>query len=145
MLAAAADTSVAVVFGTESAGLSNVQLDLCHKLLYIPANPEYSSLNLASAVQLVAYELHYAQTTLRAEKSSAHPPATSEQMEYFYEHLRDVLIASGFLEADNPRQMMRRLRLIFNRAGLDQNELNIMRGVLSALDPDASSKQRKIS
>ena len=145
MLAAAAETPVAVVFGTESAGLTNAQLDLCHKLLYIPANPDYSSLNLASAVQLIAYELRYAQATLRPAKSSDHPPATSEQMEYFYEHLRDVLLASGFLEADNPRQMMRRLRLIFNRAGLDQNELNILRGVLSALEPDASVEQRKIS
>jgi TrmH family RNA methyltransferase len=140
LLAAAKSTPVAVVFGTESAGLTNAQLDLCQQTLYIPANPEYSSLNLASAVQLIAYELRYAAATLRPEKSADFPPVTSAQMEYFYEHLRSVLLASGFLEEDNPRQMMRRLRLIFNRAALDQNELNILRGILSALEPEAEQQ-----
>jgi len=129
---------VAVVFGTESAGLTNAQLDLCQALVCIPSNPDYSSLNLAAAVQIIGYELSFAQATSAPPRLPDHPPATSQNMENFYEHLRQVLIGSGFLEPGNPRQLMRRLRLIFDRAKLDEHELNILRGVLSSVAPDES-------
>jgi tRNA (cytidine32/uridine32-2'-O)-methyltransferase len=126
---------VAIVFGTERAGLKNTELDQCNALVYIPSNPEYSSLNLAMAVQVVAYELRWAQGLDRKPLDSGVPPASATDMELFYEHLERVLRGSGFLNPGNPRNLMRRLRRLFNRARLDENELNIMRGILSALVP----------
>jgi TrmH family RNA methyltransferase len=125
----------AIVFGTESTGLSNTELDLCNATAYIPANPDYSSLNLAMAVQVIAYELRLAQGYADAAQDPESPPASSGDMELFYKHLERVLLGAGFLKADNPRYLMRRLRRLFNRARLDQNELNIMRGILSAVAP----------
>jgi TrmH family RNA methyltransferase len=132
--------AVALVFGPERAGLSNADLDLCNALVYIPSNPDYNSLNLAMAVQLIAYELRLALIDERPAPSSAHPPATAGDMQYFYEHLERVLLASGFLDAGNPRHLMRRLRRVFNRAELDANELNILRGMLSALVPGSGKR-----
>jgi tRNA (cytidine32/uridine32-2'-O)-methyltransferase len=125
----------ALVFGTERAGLQNAEIDRCNGLVYIPSNPEYNSLNLAMAVQIIAYELRLAQdidTKLDLRES---PLAGAADMEMFYAHLERVLRGSGFLNPGNPRQLMRRLRRLFNRAQLDENELNIMRGVLSSLVP----------
>lgn len=132
---------VALVFGPERAGLSNADLDLCNALVYIPSNPEYNSLNLAMAVQLIAYELRLALIEERPAAASSHPPATAGDMQYFYEHLERVLLASGFLDAGNPRHLMRRLRRVFNRAELDANELNILRGMLSALQPGSGKRE----
>ncbi len=125
---------VAIVFGTERSGLSNEQMDLCNALVYIPANPDYSSLNLASAVQLIAYELHFAVGEFQAPQTSEFPPATGADMELFYEHLRRVMVSSGFMDPDNPRQLERKLRRLFNRAHPDVNELGILRGVLAAAE-----------
>ena len=127
----------ALVFGTESAGLKNAEMDLCNALVYIPSNPEYNSLNLAMAVQILAYELRWAQGLDSKPEDAESPPASVADMEYFYEHLERILLVSGFLNSDNPRKLMRRLRRLFNRARLDENELNIMRGVLNALVPGA--------
>lgn len=140
LLAAAASGPVALVFGTERSGLSNAQLDLCHALVSIPANPEYTSLNLAAAVQLLAWELREAQGTTLDTPPAESPPATIEDMEIFYEHLQRVLDASGFLDPGNPRQLMRRLRRLFNRTRLDQNELNILRGILASLAPGSGRR-----
>jgi TrmH family RNA methyltransferase len=123
------------VFGTERAGLRNAELDQCNALVYIPSNPEYSSLNLAMAVQVLAYEMRWAQGLDRKPVDAGVPPASATDMELFYQHLERVLLGSGFLNAGNPRNLMRRLRRLFNRARLDENELNIMRGILSALVP----------
>ena len=131
---------VALVFGPERAGLRNTDLDLCNALVYIPSNPEYNSLNLAMAVQLIAYELRLALIDEVPAPASAHPPATAGDMQHFYEHLERVLLASGFLDAGNPRHLMRRLRRLFNRAELDANELNILRGMLSALVPGSGKR-----
>ena len=125
---------VAIVFGTERSGLSNEQMDLCNALVYIPANPDYSSLNLASAVQLIAYELHFAVGEFQAPQTPEFPPATGADMELFYEHLRRVMVSSGFMDPDNPRQLERKLRRLFNRAHPDVNELGILRGVLAAAE-----------
>lgn len=134
----------AVVFGPEKSGLTNEDIDRCNTLLTIPTEPGFSSLNLAMAVQVIAYELRVAAMT--GDDSPVEPevpPATSEERENFYEHLEDVLTRSGFLDPDNPRLLMRRLRRLFIKAELDQNEVNILRGMLAALDPEATGKSAK--
>jgi len=127
---------VAVIFGPEKSGLSNDDLDRCHTLLTIPTDPGFSSLNLAMAVQVMSYELRLAQMNPAADDAVRETPlATGEELENFYMHLEAVLTASGFLDPDNPRHLMRRLRRLFARALPDQNEVNILRGILAAVDP----------
>ncbi len=140
ILMASASVPAALVFGTERSGLSNAELDLCQAIVYIPANPAYSSLNLAAAVQLLAWELRAAQGVAVAGPPPESPPATVEDMELFYEHLQRVLTASGFLDPGNPRNLMRRLRRLFNRTHLDQNELSILRGILATLAPGSGER-----
>ena len=128
---------VAVVFGPEKAGLTNEHLDLCNVLLTIPTDPNFSSLNLAMAVQVLTYELRLARVGDEiAQPEPEMPPATGEELEHFYAHLESVMISSGFLDPDNPRLLMRRLRRLFIKARPDKNEINILRGLLSSLDPD---------
>ena len=127
--------SVAAVFGPEKSGLHNDDLDLCHTLLTIPTDPDFSSLNLAMAVQVLCYELRVAGTVdagpvVESEAS----PATAAEMEHFYSHLEQVMTDINFLDTDNPRYLMRRLRRLFNRARPDKNEVNILRGLLTAVD-----------
>jgi tRNA (cytidine32/uridine32-2'-O)-methyltransferase len=124
-------TEVALVFGREQSGLTNDELGRCHHLMHIPGNPDYSSLNLAAAVQVLSYELRMA-GAVAAPIAEGEPPVPAEDMARFYEHLQDTLIKIGFLDPQNPRIMMRRLRRLFNRARPDQVELNILRGILSA-------------
>ena len=131
---------VAVVFGPERAGLKNAELDRCNALVYIPGNSDYNSLNLAMAVQIIAYETRRAQGIDRKPADIECPPASAGDVELFYEHLERVLLGSGFLDADRPRNLMRRLRRVFNRTRLDENELNIMRGILSALVPGSGDR-----
>jgi len=142
VLATAESNAVAIVFGTERAGLQNEQMDKCNALVYIPANPEYSSLNLASAVQLIAYELHFSRTRLESPQVPEYPLATADKMERFYEHLERIMLRTGFLNPDNPRQVMRKLRRLFNRARLDEHELQILRGLLASVEPDRLQSDR---
>ena len=125
---------VAAVFGPEKTGLSNADLDHCDTLLTIPTDPDFSSLNLAMAVQVLSYEIRAAQAGKQAEYEADAPLATSEELEHFYDHLEQVLTDVRFLDPDNPRHLMRRLRRLFIRARPDKNELNILRGVLTAVD-----------
>jgi len=126
---------VAAVFGPENSGLNNNDLDLCHSLMSIPANPDFSSLNLAMAVQILTYELRQQCDHAHFERDDADvSAATLSEMANFYEHLERVLKDIQFLDPDNPRYLMRRLRRLFNRARPDKNEANILRGVLSAID-----------
>ena len=128
---------VALVFGSERVGLSNDEIDHCHGLVQIPANPDYASLNLAAAVQVLAYELRMAASEIAdvAKAAAREPiPAPAEDVERFYEHLRQTLVDVEFLNPENPRQLMRRLRRLFNRALPDTMELNILRGILAAVD-----------
>ncbi len=127
------DSRVAVVFGRERTGLTNAELDRCHYLVRIPANPAYPSLNIAAAVQVIAYELRLAADSAPARQESRHRFATAEEMERFYQHLEETLLALEFLDADNPRQLMRRLRRLFGRARPNENEVNILRGILTAV------------
>jgi TrmH family RNA methyltransferase len=130
---------VAIVFGPEKSGLTNEHLDLCQVLLTIPTDPSFSSLNLAMAVQVMAYELRLAFEGEVPESDSAEGAATNEELEYFYEHLQAVLTGSGFLDPQNPRLLMRRLRRLFVRAELSRDEVNILRGILTSLEPVARS------
>ena len=131
----------AVVFGPEKSGLTNDDLDRCHTLLTIPTVPGFSSLNLAMAVQVLSYELrvaslageHAAQTPAEAGRDDGVPLATGDELQHFYDHLETALTDSGFLDPDNPRLLMRRLRRLFGRAMPDRNEINILRGILVSL------------
>ena len=131
-----AHSTVAAVFGPEKSGLTNEHLDLCNTLLTIPTDPDFSSLNLAMAVQILTYELRLASMQTPEQPAEPDSPAaTAEELEFFYEHLEQVLHSSGFLDPDNPRLLMRRLRRLFVKAEPDKNEINILRGILTALNP----------
>lgn len=124
--------NVALVFGRENSGLTNEELDLCHFLLRIPCNAEYSSLNLAAAVQVVCYELYMAlnQPMLSNIGDFGDDPlATADQMEGFYQHLQQTMADIGFLHPERSKSIMRRLRRVFNRAQLDTKEVDILRGI----------------
>jgi TrmH family RNA methyltransferase len=126
---------VAVLFGTERFGLSNEHLLAAHALLRIPANPEYESLNIGMAAQLIAYEIRMAWHRPGAAVPPREVPlATPEQMERFYQHLEEVMTEADFRDrTQNGTHLMGRIRRMFNRAELDGNEVNIMRGILKAV------------
>ena len=135
MIQESAHGKVAAVFGPEKTGLHNDDLDLCHTLLTIPTNPDFSSLNLAMAVQVLTYELRVAGMVDEGPVFDIEaPPATSAEMEHFYEHLENTLTDTEFLDPENPRHLMRRLRRLFVRARPDKNEVNILRGILTSVD-----------
>lgn len=132
-LDAAALGPVAVLYGTERTGLTNEELELCQYLVTIPANPDYSSLNLASAVQVLSHELRLeALARIDAPAAAAtHLPAPSEQLERYFVHLEAVLDLIGFLGDRSPVKIMRRLRRLYQRAMPDERELQILRGILT--------------
>ena len=126
--------NVAIVFGRESSGLTNEELSLCHDQVFIPTNPDYSSLNVASAVQVICYELRMAtQSEILEKKYNQDPLANADDVAGFYEHLRDTLIKIHFLDHKQPKRLMERLHLLFNRAHLTVTEINILRGILRAI------------
>lgn len=129
---------VALLFGNEQSGLTNEDLARCHELVHIPTAPDYGSLNLAMAVQVLCYELRMAAPNRPAPvgPSNDAPLATAAELDGFHEHLERLLTDAGFLHPEHQRQVKLKLRRIFLRAALDKNEMNIMRGVLTALDPD---------
>ncbi len=123
-------SEVALVFGGETNGLSNEELIRCQKLAHIPANPEYSSLNLAAAVQVLAYELRMADEPSTKAASKMIELASLDEIEGFFQHLEQTLIESGFLNPQQPKRLMMRLRRLFTRATLQKEEVNILRGML---------------
>ena len=131
IFAEAKQKPVAVIFGPEKSGLINAQVDCCNQLVNIPSIGSYKSLNLAMAVQIVAYELRVASEALPSA-IRARNLASNDEIELFYNHLNQVLLETGFLDPKNPKQLMRRLRALFNRAQMDENEINIMRGILAS-------------
>jgi tRNA/rRNA methyltransferase/tRNA (cytidine32/uridine32-2'-O)-methyltransferase len=138
LAAEAAQGDVAVLFGPERIGLTNAEIDRCQGALTIPANPDYSSLNLGAAVQVIAYELRMAllEGSDRAVPE-ADPVATADELEGMYAHMEATLTALDFLDPANPKHLMRRLRRLFSRARPDAREVNIVRGILTAADKAA--------
>lgn len=132
LVAAAQQGEVAIVFGTEMSGLTNEEILQCRAMAHIPADPAYSSLNLAAAVQVMAYEARMAALGAQALPPSEFEPARHEDIENFYVHLEQSLLASGFLDPGNPRRLIPRLRRLFGRARLEQEEVNILRGILNS-------------
>jgi TrmH family RNA methyltransferase len=129
---------VAVVFGRENSGLTNDELELCNALLHIPTNPEYSSLNVAAAVQVVSYEYRLALISEKAQKSKGKKHqkdalAKNEQLDSMHAHLKEALLSVDFFGTNNPDVIMRRLKGLFNRAGTTQREVGIIRGICKAI------------
>lgn len=139
-LADASHLNPALVFGSERYGLPNEIIERCNALIHIPANPDYSSLNLAQAVQLLAYEIRLA--GMEAEGKSASEaneigflgePAELVQVEGMYAHLERALVEIDFIDPGNPRKLMSRLRRLFARTGLEKEEVNILRGIANQI------------
>ncbi len=142
LVAEAAHGEVALVLGRESTGLSNDELALCHYLVRIPTNPAFSSLNIAAAAQVFAYEIRRHLLVGPAVSSATAPAAdgradlaTAEEMDGFHAHLMETLLAIGYADADQCSTLSRRLRRLFHRARPDRTELNILRGVLTKMAP----------
>jgi TrmH family RNA methyltransferase len=139
VLADAAGGEVAVVFGTESSGLTNEQVQRCHAAVNIPANPDYDSLNLAQAVQVLCYELRCAALgeaapllpVAVAAARGGEPPATADELEGFFTHLDRALFEIDFLKGRGSANLMRRLRRLVLRATPTRRELLILRGILA--------------
>jgi tRNA (cytidine32/uridine32-2'-O)-methyltransferase len=138
------DMTTAIIFGREHSGLTNEELGRCHQLVHIPGNPDYSSLNLAAAVQVICYELRMAVESGNNMTGSEteEPPVSADEMARFYTHLQETLIDIGFLDPQNPRIMMQRLRRLFNRARPNTVEMNILRGILTAAQKPKSKIER---
>lgn len=126
--------NISFVFGREHAGLTNEELNLCHHQVYIPANPEYSSLNLAAAVQVMTYELRMASLAKNQQNgfAAADLPTVAE-LEFFYEHLETVLTKINFLKPRSGKVMLQ-LRRLFARSCIEKMELNILRGILTSIE-----------
>lgn len=129
---------VGLVFGQEQSGLLNEELTKCHYQIRIPASPDYASLNLGQAVQIVSYELRMALLNLRptaeVEKPEADPLATIAEIESFYQHLSNILIQIRFLDPKMPKHLMQHLRRLYNKSQLTKIELNILQGILTATE-----------
>lgn len=144
---------VALVFGREYAGLTNHELQCCHYHVHIPSDPQFSSLNLAAAVQVLTYEVRMAwlaaegrATTLQKVGGTGDgdaQPVTADELEQFYRHLEQTLIQIGFLIPERPRHLMARLRRLFGRAEVDRLEMNILRGILTETQKAARGEPHK--
>jgi len=125
---------VAIVLGTEMSGLSNAELARCGIAATIPSNAEFSSLNVAAAVQVAAYELRVASGSAQVWSAPRFAAATHDEIEALHAHARRTLTAMRFLKPDNPRRLLPRLRRLFGRAALEREEVNILRGILARVD-----------
>jgi len=135
IVAEAGSSQVALLFGTEASGMTGEDIKRCNFYGYIPANPLYTSLNLAAAVQTFCYEIFQAAEVEKSspeENTGQYPD--NQQLEYFYQHLEKVLLASGFIIRQHPGQIMQRLRRLFARARPDEKEMNILRGILNSIE-----------
>jgi len=139
----AASHDVALLFGREDRGLTNSELQKCNFHVHIPSNPDYSSLNLATAVQVLAYEVRMASLqddkgVLPAMDEWDQPLATADELELFHNHLAETMATLKFYDPDNPKQLLTRMRRLFNRTRMDKMEVSMLRGLLTA----AGRKQR---
>ena len=131
---------VAIIFGRENNGLNNEELQKAHFHAIIPANPEYSSLNLAAAVQMLCYETRMAYLQQDSYEKKEEPYPLVDDMERFYQHLEETLTKTNFIVKNHPGQVMAKFRRLFNRARVESQELNILRGMLSSVDKIADKK-----
>jgi tRNA/rRNA methyltransferase len=132
LTALAASRPVAVVFGNEASGLTTAEAERCQTVICIPANPEYNSLNLAAAVQIVAYELRLAAGFGGLDASAAGEPAALDEVERFYAHLEETLRDIGVLDPRHPKKILQRLRRLYAKAALEKEEVSLLRGILRA-------------
>ena len=134
------DLRAAIVFGNERVGLPNDIVERCNVLINIPANPDYSSLNLSQAAQVLAYEARIASVSGAPATRGVGfqgDVASVTQIDGMYAHLEQALVAIGFLNADNPKKLMPRIKRMFARGGLELEEVNILRGIARAILKDA--------
>lgn len=125
---------VALLFGTERTGLTNEELQRCHYHVFIPSNPDYSSLNLAQAVQILCYELRMAsELGVLPVSETVSPRVTQDDLERFFEHLERCLFALDFIKVENPKPLMAKIRRLYYRAEMTQEEMNILRGMWKAV------------
>ena len=133
-----AGTRTALVFGREHSGLSNEELMLCNYMVTIPTNPEFSSLNVASAIQVMCYEIFQSLSARNLmpgkDPESTEAIATAHDMEGYFAHLEQVIKTTGFLDEKSPGLLMKRLRKIYQRVELSHTEVNILRGILSSVE-----------
>lgn len=142
----AATGEVAFVFGKEMSGLSNEEVMRCQRVAHIDANSDYSSLNLAAAVQIVAYETRMAALVdAPGEARVLAEGATMEDIEAFFGHLERSMVASGFLNPVQPKRLMERLRRLFGRTRLEKEEVNVLRGMLTAWDEGPYELRRRVT
>jgi len=134
LVAAAAARPAAVLFGGERNGLANEELDRCQALVRIPSDPQYESLNLAQAVQVVCYEIRMAAAGSRSAAGEAQPPASADEMSALNAHLERVMRETGFMHEGNAEQLGARLRRLVARARPDDGEVRILRGWLAAIE-----------
>lgn len=132
----------ALLFGNETFGLTGTEVNRCQLLATIPANPQYTSLNVAAAVQVFAYELRLAVLGGSVPTGKAGELASHEEVERFYAHLERAMIEGGFLNPEHPKKLMPRLRRLFGRAQLEKEEVNILRGVTKALSSPKKKQKR---
>ena len=132
MVQVASHDEVALVFGPERTGLTVRDVNKCQLIAVIPANPDYASLNLAQAVQVFGYELRMSAAGTAPPVPQSSEPATHDEVEGFYRHLEEVFHASGFLDPQEPKRLMQRMRRLFARSRLEKEEVNILRGFLRA-------------
>ena len=128
---------VALVFGTETSGLTSEEISKCQFIIHIPANPEYSSLNLASAVQVMTYELRMALPNIEESTPAILGElASHDEIELFYRHFEGAMINSGFLDPKSPKHLMQRIRRLFSRTTLEKKEIKILRGILTSFEKE---------
>ncbi|WP_442109507.1 tRNA (cytosine(32)/uridine(32)-2'-O)-methyltransferase TrmJ [Pseudomonas sp. NUPR-001] len=150
---AAQGEEIALVFGREYAGLTNEELQRCHFHVHIPSNPDFSSLNLAAAVQVLAYEVRMAWLAAEGQPSKVEKfevtsvrsseLATMDEMELFYQHLEKTLVDIGFLDPEKPKHLMPRLRRLYGRSSVNRSEMSILRGILTETQKVARGEPHK--
>ena len=150
---AAGGAEIALVFGREDSGLTNEELQRCHYHVHIPSDPEFSSLNLGAAVQVLTYEVRMAwlaqqgqptkMAKLETNGEQASLPVTADELELFYGHLESTLVQIGFHDPSNPRHLMSRLRRLYGRSNISKLEMNILRGILTETQKAARGEAHK--
>ena len=126
--------NIAILFGRENNGLSNEELEMCNYHIYIPTNPNFSSLNIAAAVQLIVYEIKMARKVSANIDTRQTELADTDGIQSFYQHLQQTLLAINFLYPDNQKSIMAKLKRLFNRTQLEKSEISILRGILTAIE-----------